>query len=80
MEEQRNAVKAAFFLLREHFPGLPNELRDFQVESLACERLESLLASQSDAHRIAPHRDFHPTHPIPSIHPLIALKQKRPMM
>ena len=47
MEEQRNAVKEAFFLLREHFPGLPNELRDFQVESLACERLESLIAKLS---------------------------------
>merc|ERR1712112_604808 len=39
----------------------------------------ALLASQSDAHRIAPHRD-----PNPSIHthpnPLIALKQERPMM
>merc|ERR1712121_547744 len=33
------------------------------------------LASQSDAHRIAPHRDFHPTQPIP----LKALKQERPM-
>merc|ERR1712208_117903 len=37
---------------------------------------ESLLASQSDAHRIAPHRDFHPTH----THPLIAQTQERPMM
>ena len=41
-----------------------------------------LLASQSDAHRIAPHRDpiqpIQPTHPIPN--PLIAQKQERPMM
>jgi len=37
-----------------------------------------LLASQSDAHRIAPHRD--PTHPNPIPNPLIALKQERPMM
>ena len=40
-----------------------------------------LLASQSDAHRIAPHRDPNPSHPIQSIPiPLIALKQERPMM
>merc|ERR1712112_723321 len=38
--------------------------------------LFSLLASQSDAHRIAPHRDPNPSNPIP----LIALKQERPMM
>ena len=38
-----------------------------------------LLASQSDAHRIAPHRDpIHPTQPNPI--PLIAPKQERPMM
>merc|ERR1712105_427426 len=36
-----------------------------------------LLASQSDAHRIAPHRDPNPR---PRPIPLIALKQERPMM
>ena len=57
MEEQRNAVKAAFFLLREHFPGLPHELRDFQVESLACERLESLICYNfTGRHRPMRHR------------------------
>ena len=38
-----------------------------------------LLASQSDAHTIAPHRDPSNPDPDPS-HPLIALKQERPMM
>ena len=38
-----------------------------------------LLAPQSGAHTIAPHRD--PTQPIPNpIHPLIAQRQQRPMM
>ena len=41
MEEQRNAVKEAFLMLREHYPGLPAQLRDFQVESCACEKLDS---------------------------------------
>jgi len=36
----------------------------------------TLLASQSDAHTIAPHRD--PSHTQPN--PLIAQKQERPMM
>ena len=27
--------------------------------------VQTLLATQSGAHRLAPHRDFHPTHPIP---------------
>jgi len=33
MEEQREAVKAAYLMLREHYPGLPEQLRDFQVAS-----------------------------------------------
>merc|ERR1712173_91917 len=43
----------------------------------------SFLASQSDAHRIAPQRDPNPTHRIPyptQSNPLIALKQERPKM
>ena len=39
-----------------------------------------LLASQSDAHRIAPHRDPIQPNPRPRPIPLIALKQERPMM
>ena len=42
-----------------------------------------LLASQSDAHRIALHRDPIQPNPRPRprpIHPLIDLKQERPMM
>ena len=39
----------------------------------------SLLASQSDAHTIAPHRDPSNPDPDPS-HPLIAQRQERPMM
>ena len=31
MEEQREAVKAAYLMLREHYPALPEQLRDFQV-------------------------------------------------
>ena len=49
--------------------------KSFQMKRM---RHPSLLASQSDAHTIAPHRD-----PIPypsHTHPLIALKQERPMM
>ena len=38
-----------------------------------------LLASQSDAHRIAPHRDPIQSHTQP-IHPLIAQRQERPIM
>ena len=50
-------LRQPFFLLREHFPGLPNELRDFQVESLACERLESLFCHKfTGRHRPMRHR------------------------
>merc|ERR1712208_201047 len=52
------------------------------IHHSSCIIHHSLLASQSDAHTIAPHRDPNPsqsqTHPIPN--PLIALKQERPMM
>ena len=37
MEEQREAVKAAYLMLREHYPALPEQLRDFQVQSCECE-------------------------------------------
>ena len=33
-----------------------------------------LLSPQSSAHRITPHRDFHPIQPIQPSHPLIALE------
>ena len=36
MEEQRNAVKVAYSMLREHYPGLPQQLRDFQVDFFVC--------------------------------------------
>ena len=31
MDEQREAVRAAYAGLREHYPALPEQLRDFQV-------------------------------------------------
>lgn len=31
MEEQREEVRAAYQELREHYPALPEQLRDFQV-------------------------------------------------
>ena len=40
-----------------------------------CFFVSVLLAPQSGAHRIAPHRDFHPIQPI---HTLIALEQENP--
>ena len=56
MEEQRNAVKEAFLMLREHYPGLPAQLRDFQVEYCACERLDTghfVIILQADIVRCA---------------------------
>ena len=53
--------------------------QNFKTPEIAMGNRFRLLASQSDAHTIAPHRDPIQPNPYP-IHPLIAQRQERPMM
>ena len=56
-------------------PGGPFVEQSTEIHDLLVLYTDELLASQSDAHTIAPHRDpIHPTHP----NPLIVLEQENP--